>query len=67
MLAGAVPTALLLTGFLILVFPGCSDITTQNGSILCMGGLGEPAWKRPVVFFSLLLGSGTLFWRRTES
>lgn len=60
--AGSVVGSLLLMGLLNLILPGCSDIVNEGQSILCMGGLGEPIWKPPLVFLFLTLVSGTAMW-----
>ncbi len=38
--------------------PGCTDVGERK--ILCMGGLGEPAWKSPLVFLLVSVVSGTV-------
>ena len=65
-LGGAVVMASVVLGLLHLFLPGCSDIASRSPSILCIGGLGEPTGKTPLVFLLVTLVTGTVIWERIK-
>jgi hypothetical protein len=63
--AGAIVSGIVLT-ILVVLAPSCSDIAGEPRSILCVGGMGEPAWKTPalVAVYVLLVPASTVAMRR---